>query len=379
MAPFRLGHDENQHELPWRLMQNGPVTMYWRREYLDEEVEELAAQGFEIRRFDCSAWDDDGHMHRELRDGLGLPSYTGASFDALADSLTDMAVPETGGLAVVLDDFDGSRTRDETLLEVLAGASRWWLLFGRLLPVLIRTDDVRYRGPAKLGAVPAMWNGREWLNANRGVGPGEAEAVGEGFRAMPLDALEDVPWKEGLHLRPVRSQLGLRAFGAAGFVGRDPGDIVVEPHTEVEGRGHQELYVVLRGAARFMLDGETLEAPAGTLVVVEPHVHREAVATEADTAVLAFGGPPTFKPAGHEYMARVRGALDRPQDALAIAEAGLRELRDSAGAQYAMALATAANGDREAARRWLQRAIARERDLYREARSETLLAPLLAE
>jgi hypothetical protein len=104
-----------------------------------------------------------------------------------------------------------------------------------------------------------------------------------GYRAIRFDALEDVPWKDGLTLRPVRSQLGLLAFGAAGFVGRMPGDLVVEAHTEQEGRGHQELYVVLRGAARFTVDGETVDAPAGTLVVVEPHVHREAVATEPDT------------------------------------------------------------------------------------------------
>jgi hypothetical protein len=139
------------------------------------------------------------------------------------------------------------------------------------------------------------------------------------FRAIRFDELEDVPWEEGLTLRPVRSQLGLRAFGAAGFVGCEPGDLVVEPHTEDEGRGQQELYVVLRGAARFTLDEDTLDVPAGTLIVVEPHVRREAIAIEPDTAVLAFGGPPTFEPAGHEYMARVRGAVDRPDEALAIA------------------------------------------------------------
>jgi hypothetical protein len=66
---------------------------------------------------------------------------------------------------------------------------------------------------------------------------------------------------------------------------------------------------------RFTLDGEVLDVPAGTLIAVEPHVHREAVAIDPDTAVLAFGGPPTFQPAGHEYMAGVGGALDRPQEA----------------------------------------------------------------
>ena len=197
-----------------------------------------------------------------------------------------------------------------------------------------------------------------------------------GYRAIRFDELEDVPWKPGLTLRPVRSQLGLRAFGAAGFVGREPGDIVVEPHAEEEGRGHQELYVVLRGAARFTLDGESLDAPAGTLIAVEPHVRREAVATEPDTAVLAFGGQPTFEPAGHEYMARVRGAVDRPQDALAIAEAGLDELGETPGTLYAMALALAAAGDTDGARRRLDEAIEREPDLRREALSDPLLSSL---
>jgi hypothetical protein len=195
-----------------------------------------------------------------------------------------------------------------------------------------------------------------------------------GYRAIRFDDLEDVPWKEGLTLRPVRSQLGLRAFGAAGFLGREPGDLVVEPHTEEEGRGHQELYVVLRGAARFTLDGESVDAPVGTLMVVEPQVHREAVATEPDTAVLAFGGPPTYQPAGHEYMARVRGAVDRPEEALAIAEAGLSELGVTPGTLYAMALALAAAGDREAARRRLDEAVARVPELRHEAESDPLLA-----
>jgi hypothetical protein len=56
---------------------------------------------------------------------------------------------------------------NEVLLDVLAAASRRWLLFGRLLVVLLRTDDAEYEGPAILGAVAACWNGREWPAANR--------------------------------------------------------------------------------------------------------------------------------------------------------------------------------------------------------------------
>jgi hypothetical protein len=73
-------------------------------------------------------------------------------------------------------------------------------------------------------------------------------------------------------------------------------------------------------------------------------------------------------------MARVRGAADDPQRALAIAREGLDELPDSPGAQYAMALAAAAAGDRDAARRWLDEAVSRVPDLRREAQSDPLLA-----
>jgi hypothetical protein len=199
-----------------------------------------------------------------------------------------------------------------------------------------------------------------------------------GYRALRFDEVEEVPWKAGMRLRPVRSLLGLRAFGAGGFVGREPGDLVVERHAEADGgRGHQELYVVLRGRARFVVDGERVDAPAGTLVLVEPEARREAVAVEAGTAVLALGAPPTYVPAGEEYMARVRALTDRPAAAREVAEAGLRELPDSPGARYAMALAAAAGGDRAEARRWLDEAVAMVPDLRREAGADAVLAGLL--
>jgi hypothetical protein len=76
-------------------------------------------------------------------------------------------------------------------------------------------------------------------------------------------------------MRPIRSLLGLRAFGAAGFVGSNRGDLVVEPHNERDdGRRHEELYVVLRGRARFQLDGSEREAPAGTISWLPRHAGR---------------------------------------------------------------------------------------------------------
>jgi hypothetical protein len=200
-----------------------------------------------------------------------------------------------------------------------------------------------------------------------------------GYRALHLDDVEAVPWAGDMTWRPLRGQLGIRAFGAAAFTAAEAGEPVVEPHSEsADGRGHEELYYVARGRATFTLDGDALDAPAGTFVFVgDPAVHRSAVAAEPDTAVLAFGGEPTFTPAGHEFAARVRARLDRPEEARALAEEGLKELPESPGVRVALAYAAVARGDDAEARRRLAEAVEREPELAAEARDDPVLARLL--
>jgi mannose-6-phosphate isomerase-like protein (cupin superfamily) len=94
---------------------------------------------------------------------------------------------------------------------------------------------------------------------------------------------------EGLDWRPVRHHLGITAFGANAYAGRAPGDLVIEDHDEDE---FEELYVVVSGAARFEVDGEAVDAPAGTLVLVTPPSRRVAHATAPDTTVFVVGAVP---------------------------------------------------------------------------------------
>ncbi|HEY1563729.1 MAG TPA: tetratricopeptide repeat protein, partial [Gaiellaceae bacterium] len=54
----------------------------------------------------------------------------------------------------------------------------------------------------------------------------------------------------------------------------------------------EELYLVHSGRARFELDGETVDAPAGTFVYAEPGVMRTAFAEEPKTNLLVIGGVP---------------------------------------------------------------------------------------
>jgi hypothetical protein len=105
--------------------------------------------------------------------------------------------------------------------------------------------------------------------------------------------------------KPIRLHFGIDGFGVNAWRASEPGQVVIERHTEIEDSDtkHQELYFVARGHARFTVDGETMDAPAGTLVYVpDPASVREATAVEADTLVLIVGGAPgqPFTPSGWE-------------------------------------------------------------------------------
>ena len=70
----------------------------------------------------------------------------------------------------------------------------------------------------------------------------------------------------------------------------------MEPHHERDDEanltdGHEELFAVVSGHALFTVDGNEIDAPAGTLVFVrDPAVIRSARATVDGTALLAVGG-----------------------------------------------------------------------------------------
>ncbi len=115
--------------------------------------------------------------------------------------------------------------------------------------------------------------------------------MSERWKSVRLDEIEPIPVVGGTLLwRPLRRTLDIGAFGINAYVAPKAGDDVVEEHTE-RMYGHEEVYVVLSGRATFTLDGETLDAPAGTVVFLrDPAVKRHARAEEDGTAVLAVGG-----------------------------------------------------------------------------------------
>src|SRR5512133_3121046 len=90
--------------------------------------------------------------------------------------------------------------------------------------------------------------------------------------------------------RPVRHHFGITSFGVNSWTGREAGDRIINEHDEVD--ENEELYLVHEGRARFELDGEKVDAPAGTFVFAQPGVKRTAFAEEAGTTIVVVGGTP---------------------------------------------------------------------------------------
>lgn len=102
----------------------------------------------------------------------------------------------------------------------------------------------------------------------------------------------------GKRWHPVRRHFGIQGFGIAAS-GADAGEELVVPHTELGNdpdaeyvTGQEEIYFLVRGRARFALDGEELDIDEGEILFVPPWVHRAATALRDDTLVLGVGGAP---------------------------------------------------------------------------------------
>ena len=189
------------------------------------------------------------------------------------------------------------------------------------------------------------------------------------YEVLSIDDLDRIPVAEGLEWRPIRRRLGIRSFGTNAYTSERVGGWVVEEH--VEGSGHEELYVVVSGRARFTLDGEELDAPAGTIVFLPEHdVSRKAVSEEEGTTVLALGGWPDkpFAPSAWEWY--FEAYAHEPERGVEIMREGIAELGERPWLLYHLACQEALAGRRDDAREHLRRAIELDPALAERARND---------
>jgi uncharacterized cupin superfamily protein len=109
-------------------------------------------------------------------------------------------------------------------------------------------------------------------------------------RLVRLAEVPEVDRSDGRWQR-LNGPLGVRAFGV-NAVAMEPGDGADMTHDEAD-CGHQEMYVVVTGRARFRLGDEEVEAGPGDVVSVpEPAETRNYWAVEPGTRILCVGAAP---------------------------------------------------------------------------------------
>jgi hypothetical protein len=202
----------------------------------------------------------------------------------------------------------------------------------------------------------------------------------QGVRVLSIFDEETVPVEDGtLEWLPLRRRLGIRAFGTNAYRAARAGDRVVEEH--VESPGQEELYVVVRGGARFRVGDEELEASAGTAVFLpDPELRRGAIATEDATVVLAVGGWPgrAYHPLPWEPIFLAQEPMRRGDwgRALEILEREAGEQRESPFVRFRIACCHTQLGQHDSALRELRLATEDRPALREAAGGEEALAPL---
>jgi hypothetical protein len=147
---------------------------------------------------------------------------------------------------------------------------------------------------------------------------------------------------------PVREHLGIQAFGINAYTPGEDGMLIGE-HDE-SGSGQEELYIVLDGTATFEVDGEKVDAPAGTFVFVGPESQRKAT---GEGTVLAVGATPGEAYQGIDWgeawpyhrESLIAYGDQRYDDALDAVRAALRHVPNHGGLHYNYACFATLAGD----------------------------------
>jgi len=200
------------------------------------------------------------------------------------------------------------------------------------------------------------------------------------FRLASIFDDETVPIEDGtMQWIPLRRQLGIQGFGTNAYRAAQAGDRVIEEH--VESPGQEEMYVVVSGGVTFDIDGEQVDAPAGTVVFLpRPDARRGGIATEDDTVVLAVGGWPgkPYHSLPWEPIFLASEAM-RQGDWAAAAETLEREAGEQRGSpfvRFRLACCLAEMGEHERALDELRQAIESKPDLLSAAEKEEHMASL---
>jgi Barstar (barnase inhibitor) len=174
-----FGQDDD-NTLDYQVLRDGSVSLYRNLLILEEDLQWFRQRRYRIYRMDCTTWTSEAALHESLQTTFMFPAYYGKNRNALWDSMSDLDIPDDGGVTIVLSSYDvyangagaapspSGTTAAEALLDIFATTSRSMLLIGKRLITLVQSSDPSIRF-GKLGGNEPSWNRREWLDKDRGL------------------------------------------------------------------------------------------------------------------------------------------------------------------------------------------------------------------
>jgi len=165
---WNRSYDEDEN-LDWLMIRNGPIVKYFSQEVLENDVEELEKVGSQIVELSTKNWSKE-NAHKKIQRGFDFPDYYGKNLDAFEDCLDDKFNKKYKGLVVVLKQFDSfhqqSKDFSEAMLDVIVNVAWTWLLAGQKLILFVHSNNPNLVID-KVGGFKPDWNGEEWFNDSR--------------------------------------------------------------------------------------------------------------------------------------------------------------------------------------------------------------------
>lgn len=166
------GEIDHHFQLDRQLLQNGPITLYFKRQVLEEDAEWFCQQNYEVVTFDCREWKSPDDFFTDVSQRLSFPEYFGRNLNAFNDCLSEIALPRKRGMVLIFLGFETFTARHprlaEGILDIIATNAYRFLLDSYQLITLVQSDNPKLSFQP-VGAHPVLWNPREWLNKNRGL------------------------------------------------------------------------------------------------------------------------------------------------------------------------------------------------------------------
>ncbi len=180
MAAFEHDPELYSRDLAFRLVARSFVTLFWRREILDHNVDWLRTHGYQIVQLDATRWLTPKDLHNAMVRALSFPEYYGHNLDAFNDCLRDVLAfdygpftPDATGIVFVFTSYDtlaaACPREAHIVLDILADHARYGALFGDRIMCLVQSDDPRIEF-RPVGATAVWWNDAEWSIASRTPG-----------------------------------------------------------------------------------------------------------------------------------------------------------------------------------------------------------------